>query len=144
MLCFIDIENQILPDEITQPLLWLGLFFNIFNVFSDLRSAVLGAILGYLFFAVTAYLMHSIKKIESLGRGDFKLLGVLGAWFGWQQLPATIFLASFLGLIIGGVYLATTKKIISTRIPFGPFISISGFVMVLWHQEIMNFVERQF
>jgi prepilin signal peptidase PulO-like enzyme (type II secretory pathway) len=107
-LTFIDLETQLLPDKITLPVLWLGLLCNVFSVFASLTSAVLGAISGYVFCYIVAGIFKKIRKIDGLGRGDFKLLAMLGSWFGWQLLPIILFISSFsaiLSVIIYAIYL---------------------------------------
>lgn len=138
VLIFIDIDIKELPDEITITLLWLGLFFNIYHLFTSLADAVLGAIAGYLFFFFVAWLYQKIRKREGLGHGDFKLLASLGAWFGWQAIPMIIFIASFIGAIFSIIYIFATKQGYDTKIPFGPFLIMGGIVIMFWAKVIYN------
>lgn len=135
-LFFIDLETLLLPDQITLPLLWLGLFLNIFNLFTPLKSAVLGAIIGYLFFYLIAALFYRVRKKEGMGHGDFKLLALLGAWFGWQALPAIILMASLLGSLVGILYSVKHTSIWSSQMPFGPFLVIAGITILFFHPQI--------
>lgn len=120
-LTFIDFDTQLLPDDIILPLLWLGLLFNLNSGLTDLQSAVVGAIVGYLTLWSTYWLFKLVTGKEGMGYGDFKLLAVIGAWFGWQLLPAVILLSSALGSVIGIALILMKGKSGNTAIPFGPF-----------------------
>lgn len=138
VLSFIDFKHMILPDNITVSLLWLGLIANIFGTFTTLQSAVIGAITGYLFLWIIAWLFRMIRGIEGMGYGDFKLLAVFGAWLGWQMLPLVICAASVMGLIVGIIYLLAKKSSLKKPIPFGPYIAIAGWIAMLWGPTIFN------
>jgi leader peptidase (prepilin peptidase)/N-methyltransferase len=131
VLSFIDFKTLLLPDEITLPVLWLGLFANTFSLFTSPKAAIWGAAAGYLFFYLLAIITLKIRKVQSLGDGDLKLVALLGAWFGWQLLPTLLFISSFIGSIIGMVYLISKKEKISTQLPFGPFLSLGAFILLL-------------
>lgn len=132
VLFFIDSKEQLLPDLLTIPFLWIGLVFNIFETFTSLSSAVLGSIFGYLFFFLVAGIFKLIRKVEGIGRGDFKFFAMLGAWFGWQSLPAIAFIASCCGLIFAISSIIMIKKMnYHTPIPFGPFLVIAGFIILI-------------
>ncbi len=137
-LAFIDYDHQILPDAITLPFLWLGLFVNSFGIFTDLNSAVFGAIGGYLSLWLVYQLFKLLTKKEGMGFGDFKLVAMLGAWFGWQLLPITILLGAFSGAIIGGTYLMVSNQGRDHPIPFGPFLCIAGWIALLWGKIIVT------
>jgi leader peptidase (prepilin peptidase)/N-methyltransferase len=130
-LVVIDFKHQILPDEITQPLIWIGLIVNMFSLFTSLESAVLGAIFGYMSLWLVMHLYKLITGKIGMGHGDFKLLAVLGAWFGWQALPTIILISSIAGIILGGGYLLIRKKGFAHPIPFGPFIACAGWIFLL-------------
>ncbi|MBA2653947.1 MAG: prepilin peptidase [Gammaproteobacteria bacterium] len=138
-LFFIDNDTMLLPDQITLPILWLGLFFNIFSVFTPITDAVLGAIFGYLFFYLMAYLMLKIRKTHGLGGGDLKLISLLGAWFGWQILPIIIFIASFTGALFAAFYIFFKKEKVTLQIPFGPFLTFAGFLILLWGRTLYHY-----
>ena len=123
-LSFIDLNEQILPDILTISLLWLGLVCNINGLFIDTKSAIIGAISGYLFLWIIAYVFKEITHKEGLGLGDCKLLAALGAWLGWQLLPLVILFASLTGSIIGITLIILKKINRQTPIPFGPFFGI--------------------
>lgn len=125
-LTFIDFDTQLLPDDITLPLLWLGLLFNLDNGFASLSSAVIGAVTGYLSLWSIYWAFKLTTGKEGMGYGDFKLLGALGAWFGWQLLPAIILLSSISGAVIGISLILFTKHGRETPMPFGPFLAIAG------------------
>ena len=125
-LTFIDFDTQLLPDDITLPLLWLGLIFNLNNGFTDIKSAVLGVIAGYLILWSIYWAFKLVTGKEGMGYGDFKLLAAIGAWFGWQLLPAVILLSSVLGAVIGISLIVFTKRGREIPMPFGPFLAIGG------------------
>jgi leader peptidase (prepilin peptidase)/N-methyltransferase len=137
-LAFIDYDQQILPDAITIPFVWAGLFVNSFGLFTNLPSAVFGAIGGYLSLWLVYQVFKLITKKEGMGFGDFKLVAMLGAWFGWQLLPITILLAAFSGAIIGGTYLAVSRHGRDHPIPFGPFLCIAGWIALLWGEVLVR------
>lgn len=138
-LTFIDFDTQLLPDDITLPLLWLGLLFNLNQGFTDLKSAVLGAIFGYLILWSVYWLFKLVTGKEGMGYGDFKLLGAIGAWFGWQILPAVILLSSVLGAVIGIGMIAFRGKTGNTAIPFGPFLALGGIAALFFGQQLASF-----
>ncbi len=138
-LTFIDFDTQLLPDDITLPLLWLGLLFNLNNGFTDLKSAVIGAMLGYLILWSVYWLFKIVTGKEGMGYGDFKLLGAIGAWFGWQLLPAVILLSSVVGAVIGIGMIAFRGKSGGTAIPFGPFLALGGIAALFFGQQLAGF-----
>ena len=135
-LTFIDFDTQLLPDDITLPLLWLGLLFNLNNGFTDLKSAVIGAIAGYLILWSIYWLFKLVTGKEGMGYGDFKLLAAIGAWFGWQLLPAVILLSSVLGAVIGISLIVFTKRGREVPMPFGPFLAIGGIAALFLGQHL--------
>lgn len=134
----IDIKTQLLPDNMTLPLLWLGIVFNIFNTYTDLTSSVLGAIFGYLSLWSVFHIFKLITGKEGMGYGDFKLLAALGAWLGWQSLPLIILLSSAVGAIIGITMIVTKLQERSTPIPFGPYLAIAGWIAMLYGNQLME------
>ncbi|MGP2471077.1 prepilin peptidase [Yersinia sp. 2540 StPb PI] len=124
-LSFIDLDCYLLPDCITLPLLWIGLVFNINNVFCSLSSAVLGAVVGYVFLWLPYWLFKLLKGVEGMGYGDFKLMAAMGAWFGVSAIPMLILLSSGLGIIISMVISLLSKKKVK-HIAFGPYICLAG------------------
>lgn len=135
---YIDIEHQIIPDQITLSVLWIGLVANTFGVFTDINSAIIGAIAGYLSLWIFAKLFFLITKKEGMGHGDFKLLAMLGAWLGWQVLPLIILFSSFLGAVVGIAILLINKKDKNTPIPFGPFLAAAGWIVLVYGQPLMQ------
>lgn len=132
-LIVIDIEHQLLPDQITIPLIWLGLLASSFGFFTAMQDAIIGAILAYCSLWIIAKLYQLVRSKQGMGYGDFKLFAVFGAWFGWQSLPEIILLASLSGSIIG-ISLILMKKITrDTPIPFGPFMIIAGYLYLIVH-----------
>lgn len=138
-LTFIDFDTQLLPDDITLPLLWLGLLFNLNIGFTDLKSAVLGAIAGYLILWSIYWLFKIVTGKEGMGYGDFKLLAAVGAWFGWQLLPAVILLSSVLGAVIGIALIVFAKRGREIPMPFGPFLAIGGIAALFFGQQLASF-----
>ena len=137
-LTFIDLDTQLLPDDLTLPLLWLGLLANAFGVFTDLHSAVLGAAGGYMILWSVYWAFRLIAKKEGMGFGDFKLLAAIGAWTGWQVLPVVIVVSAGLGAVIGSLVLWMSKRGIDARIPFGPYLALGGILGLLWGREAVT------
>jgi leader peptidase (prepilin peptidase)/N-methyltransferase len=129
-LTLIDADTQLLPDQITQPLLWLGLLLNLGGLFASLADAVAGAIAGYLLLWSAYWLFRLLRGKEGMGYGDFKLMAALGAWFGWQALPALVLLSSLVGLAFGLANIALRRQDRDTPFPFGPFIAGAGLVVL--------------
>ena len=138
-LAFIDFDTQLLPDDITLPLLWLGLLFNLNTGFTDLKSAVIGAITGYLILWAVYWLFKIVTGKEGMGHGDFKLLAAIGAWFGWELIPAVILLSSVVGAVIGIGLILFRGKTGGTAIPFGPFLALSGIAALFFGQQLASF-----
>jgi len=124
----IDLDTQLLPDQLTLPLLWIGLLLNIFGLFARLPDAVIGAAAGYLTLWSVYWLFKLITGREGMGYGDFKLLGALGAWFGWQALPMLLLVSSVVGAVVGIAILVVQKKGRNTAIAFGPYLAIAGLI----------------
>jgi len=135
-LTFIDLDTQLLPDALTLPLLWAGLLVNLGENHADLRSAVIGAIIGYLVLWSVYWLFKLATGKEGMGFGDFKLLAAIGAWLGWQQLPLTILLSSVVGAIIGLALIVLTKRGREVPIPFGPYLAIAGMIALFWGKDL--------
>ena len=134
----IDIDTQLLPDSLTLPLLWLGLGINLFAVWTPLASAVMGAMLGYGVLWSVYWLFKWMTGKEGMGYGDFKLLGALGAWFGWEAVPVMILLSSLVGAILGVAILLIKRQGRDTPMPFGPYLAGAGLVMLLAGDTLMN------
>lgn len=135
-LSLIDADTQLLPDSIVLPMLWLGLIANSFGLFTDMHSALWGAVFGYLSLWSVYWLFKLITGKEGMGYGDFKLLAMLGAWGGWQVLPLTILLSSLVGAILGIIILKTRGDASSTPLPFGPYLAIAGWIAIIWGEWI--------
>ena len=126
----VDLETRLLPDSITLPLLWSGLAFNVPGTFAPLGDCVIGAMAGY---GVLWAVHHGFRLLtgrEGMGYGDFKLLASLGAWLGWQALPATVLLASLAGAAAGIALGALGRASRDTRLPYGPFLATAGLLML--------------
>ncbi|EKE01032.1 MAG: hypothetical protein ACD_21C00236G0001 [uncultured bacterium] len=135
---FIDFDHQLLPDNITLPLIWAGLLLNTKHIFTTPQNAIIGAASGYLFLWLVAYLFKLIRKIDGMGHGDFKLLAVFGAWLGWQVLPIILFVASFIGSVVGITLILSKKGRFTKPIPFGPYLAFAGWLAFFWGQNALN------
>ena len=135
-LTFIDFDHQLLPDDIVLPTLWLGLGLSLFGVYTTPINSIIGAIAGYLFFWIIFHGFKLLTGKEGMGHGDFKLMSLLGAWFGWQLLPQIILLSTLVGSIVGISLMLFKKADMSNKIPFGPYIAVAGFIAMLWGDEI--------
>jgi leader peptidase (prepilin peptidase) / N-methyltransferase len=135
-LTFIDADTTLLPDDITMPLLWAGLIVNVFGVFTILPSALFGAVFGYLLLWSVFWMFKLATGKEGMGYGDFKLLGAISAWLGWQMLPQVILLSAAVGAIVGiiGIVLYGREK--GAKIPFGPYLAAAGFIALIWGEQI--------
>jgi leader peptidase (prepilin peptidase)/N-methyltransferase len=127
-LTFIDFDTQLLPDSITLPLLWAGLLANLagWSPGVALRDAVVGAIAGYLVLWSVYWAFKLIRGKEGMGYGDFKLLAALGAWLGWQMVPAIVLLASLVGAVIGIGLVVFKGRDHQVPLAFGPYLAIAG------------------
>jgi len=128
----IDLDTQLLPDDITLPLLWLGLLFNLSNTFTSLSNAVIGAIGGYLILWGVYWMFKLATGKEGMGYGDFKLLAAIGAWLGWQMLPLVILLSSVVGAVVGITLIVAVKHGRDIPIPFGPYLAGGGLIALFW------------
>ena len=138
-LTMIDADTQLLPDQITLPLLWLGLICNAFGLYTSLDNAVWGAVFGYLSLWSVYWGFKLLTGKDGMGFGDFKLLAALGAWMGWQMLPIIILLSSLVGAVIGIAMLTLSKQGRDTTIPFGPYLAIAGWIAFLWGDAITQY-----
>lgn len=135
-LTMIDVHKQLLPDNLTLPLLWLGLFFALFDTYVPLQASVIGAIAGYLVLWTVFQIFKLATGKEGMGFGDFKLLAAMGAWLGWTMLPQVVLISSVIGAIIGTAMLVAGKTRRQQPIPFGPYLAIAGWIALLWGNEI--------
>ena len=135
-LTFIDVDHQLLPDSITLPLVWLGIFVNLFGTFTDLQSSVIGAIVGYLSLWSVYQAFKLLTGKEGMGFGDFKLLAAIGAWLGWQLIPMTIIFSSLVGAVVGISLLVLKKHQRDIPIPFGPYLACAGWIALVWGDTI--------
>jgi len=138
----IDIDHQLLPDNLTIPLMWAGILLSYWSVHTDLASSVAGAIAGYLALWTVYHLFRLLTGKEGMGYGDFKLLAALGAWMGWQMLPIVILFSSVVGAVVGLVLMGTGKLKKDKPMPFGPFIAAAGWIALIWGEQIIDFYSR--
>jgi leader peptidase (prepilin peptidase)/N-methyltransferase len=135
-LTFIDFDTQLLPDDLTLPLLWSGLIFNLNGTFTTLESAVVGAVSGYLVLWAVYWIFKLVTGKEGMGYGDFKLLAALGAWLGWKMLPLMILLSSLVGAVVGVTLIIALKHGRNIPIPFGPYLAGGGIIALFWGQTL--------
>ena len=135
-LTVIDFDTQLLPDSMTLPLMWLGLILNYFGVLTDFSSAFWGAVAGYLSLWSVYWLFKLVTGKEGMGHGDFKLLAALGAWLGWELLPAVILLSSLVGAVVGISLMVFRKHGREVPIPFGPYLAAAGLLCLWFGAEI--------
>jgi leader peptidase (prepilin peptidase) / N-methyltransferase len=133
---FIDLDRMLLPDQLTLPLLWLGLLLSTQHIFVSPQEAIIGAAAGYLSLWSVYWGFKLLTGKEGMGYGDFKLLAALGAWVGWQYLPMIILLSSFVGAILGLILLSVQGKDKGQAIPFGPYLAVAGWVTFLYGERL--------
>jgi leader peptidase (prepilin peptidase) / N-methyltransferase len=134
---FIDADTQLLPDDLTFPLLWLGLLVNLNGTFVPLQDAVIGAAAGYLVLWSIYWLFKLATGKEGMGYGDFKLLAALGAWMGWKMLPVIVLLSSLVGAVVGISMILFAKHGRDKPIPFGPYLAAAGLLALLYGKQIV-------
>ncbi|MEL4302668.1 A24 family peptidase [Shewanella xiamenensis] len=134
----IDLDEMLLPDQMTLPLLWLGLLINLNHTFTNPTDAIIGAAVGYLSLWSIFWLFKLLTGKEGMGYGDFKLLAVFGAWLGWQMLPLVILLSSLVGALVGITLILTKRNQLANPIPFGPYIAAAGWIALIWGQPIVD------
>ncbi len=144
VLSMIDFDHQLLPDDITLPLLWIGLLLNYFGFFTSLESALLGAVFGYGILWSIYWLFRLLTGKEGMGYGDFKLLAALGAWLGWEALPAIILISSLLGAVVGISLILLKGRDRNVPIPFGPYLAAAGFATLVWGPQLSSLYVRLF
>jgi leader peptidase (prepilin peptidase)/N-methyltransferase len=138
---FIDFDTQLLPDDLTLPLLWIGLLVNLNGKFVPLSEAVIGAAAGYLALWSIYWLFKLVTGKEGMGYGDFKLLAALGAWLGWTMLPTIILLSSVVGAIVGISLIVFAKHGREKPIPFGPYLAVAGLIALMYGTPIARFTQ---
>ena len=134
----IDLRTRLLPDQLTLPLMWLGLIGSLDNLYMPAKPALLGAIAGYVSLWLVWWLFKQVTGKEGMGRGDFKLLAAIGAWVGLNGVLPTLLLSSVVGAVIGSVWLATQGRDRATPIPFGPYLAIAGWIVFFWGPQIID------
>ena len=142
----IDLRTRLLPDQLTLPLLWLGLIGSLDNLYMPAKPALLGAIAGFTSLWLVNWLFRQYQVVikreqnprEGMGRGDFKLLAAIGAWVGLNGVLPTLLLSSVVGAVIGSVWLATQGRDRATPIPFGPYLAIAGWIVFFWGPQIID------
>lgn len=135
-LAVIDYDTQLLPDSITQPVLWLGLVLSLFGLFTDSQSSILGAVAGYMSLWLVYQAFRLTTGKEGMGYGDFKLMALFGAWLGWQALPQIILLSALTGALLGILLILLGRHQRGAPMPFGPFLAVAGWISLIWGPQI--------
>ena len=135
---FIDADTQLLPDDLTLPLLWVGLLINLQATFVPLSDAVISAAAGYLSLWSIYWVFKLVTGKEGMGYGDFKLLAALGAWLGCSMLPIILLLSSIVGAIVGICLIVFSKRGRDNPIPFGPYLAAAGMIALLYGKQIAH------
>ena len=128
----IDADTQLLPDDLTYPLLWCGLLVNITATFVPLDEAVIGAVAGYMSLWSIYWAFKLLTGKEGMGYGDFKLLAALGAWLGWKMLPIVVLMSSLVGAVVGISLIIISRRGRDNPIPFGPYLAAAGMLALLF------------
>ncbi len=131
---FIDADTQLLPDQLTLPLLWIGLLFNMQDMFTNLHEAIWGAVLGYMVLWTIFQVFKFITQKEGMGYGDFKLLAALGAWLGASMLPLIILCSAVVGLIFALILRITKDR----PMPFGPYLAVAGWFAMMFQEPLLQ------
>jgi leader peptidase (prepilin peptidase)/N-methyltransferase len=139
-LSMIDLDTQLLPDDINQPLLWAGLAANLLGTFVNLQEAVIGAMVGYLSLWCVFHAFRLATGKEGMGQGDFKLLAALGAWLGWQALPIIVVISAFVGALVGLALIGLGRHDRAQPMPFGPFLAVAGWMYLVWGGQLRQFL----
>ena len=134
----IDLRTRLLPDQLTLPLLWLGLIASVENLYVGPKAALLGAMAGYFSLWSVYWVFKQVTGKEGMGHGDFKLLAAIGAWTGLQGILPTILMSSLAGAIIGSIWLAAKGRDRATPIPFGPYLAVGGWIAFFWSQPLID------
>lgn len=137
----IDYDTKTLPDDLTYPLLWLGLLVNLGGTIVPLRDAVIGAMAGYVSLWAVYWLFKLATGKEGMGYGDFKLLAALGAWMGWTMLPTIIILSSAVGAIVGIGLIVFARRDRNNPIPFGPYLAAAGMIALLYGTPLTRYAQ---
>jgi leader peptidase (prepilin peptidase)/N-methyltransferase len=138
----IDLRTQLLPDQLTLPLMWLGLVASIDPLYLTAKQALVGAIIGYLSLWSVVWVFKQLTGKQGMGHGDFKLLAAMGAWVGLKGILPTILLSSLVGAIIGSIWLAAKGRDRATPIPFGPYLAIAGWIVFFWGGSMVDWYLR--
>ncbi len=142
-LTLIDFDHMLLPDQITMPLLWLGILLNINGMFVPLTDSIIGAVVGYMSLFSIFWLFKLLTGKEGMGFGDFKLFALFGAWIGWQLLPILILMASVVGAVVGITLMIFKNHQREQAIPFGPYLAIAGWITIIWGNGIWSWYLQQ-
>jgi leader peptidase (prepilin peptidase)/N-methyltransferase len=135
-LALIDADTTLLPDDLTLPLMWMGLLINLRATYAPLSDAVIGAVAGYLCLWSVYWVFKLVTGKEGMGYGDFKLLAALGAWLGWKMLLPIILMSSLVGALVGIALIVLARRGREIPIPFGPYLAAAGFLILLYGDRV--------
>jgi leader peptidase (prepilin peptidase) / N-methyltransferase len=138
----IDFRTRLLPDQLTLPLMWLGLIAASDNLYLPVKPALLGAMAGYMSLWSVYWVFKQLTGKEGMGHGDFKLLAALGAWTGLAGILPTILLSSLVGAVVGSIWLTVKGRDKGTPIPFGPYLAVAGWISFMWGQDLIDLYLR--
>ncbi len=141
----IDIDHQILPDNLTLPLMWVGLLISLTASAANpaalpvgSHDSLVGAAAGYLSLWLVYHLFKLLTGKEGMGYGDFKLLAALGAWLGWKMLPLVILLSAVTGAVVGILMIVLRGRDRNIPIPFGPYLAAAGWIALMWGPQLVD------
>jgi len=135
VMAYIDFDQQFLLDDLTLGLLWIGLLFNLVGFYTTPSAAIIGAVVGYVSLWVVAKVFYWVTKRDGMAYGDFKLFAALGAWLGWFSLPLVLIFACVSGIVVSGLLWLLQRRNLRHPIPFGPYLALPGWVVLLWGRE---------
>src|SRR5690554_6542521 len=138
----IDLRTQLLPDQLTLSLMWLGLIAAVDNLYMPAKPALIGAVVGYLSLWIVWWVFKQLTGKEGMGHGDFKLLAAIGAWCGLAGILPIILLSALSGAILGSIWLAMKGKDRATPIPFGPYLAVAGWIVFMWGEDLVGWYMR--
>lgn len=138
VIAMIDYDTMFIPDQLSLPLIWIGLFISLWSIFIMPPAAIKGALLGYLLLWSIFHLFKIITGKEGMGYGDFKLLAAGGAWLGMQSVMVIVVMSSFAGAVLGSIYMIINKNKQGKPIPFGPYLAVGIWLTMLFGQNIID------
>ncbi len=134
---FIDLKHFIIPDRISIGLIVIGIAISpILPI--GIKGSIIGAVSGFLILYIVALLGELIFKKEAMGGGDIKLLGGIGAFLGLKGVLFSLFFSSFLGSVIGILFILLGKKQLTSKLPFGPYLSLAAICYIFFGEWLIK------